>query len=118
MTLTMDSLVIGEQYTVQFWVNESSAVVTPIIPELQYKVVISAGNSVELDRNTTNDGGGVGQFVVGTFTADSTSKTFTFTATDGGMPILNGFQLRKTSTDPAAVTWQTPVAISPGLRMW
>jgi uncharacterized repeat protein (TIGR01451 family) len=112
MTLSMDSLTIGQQYTVQFWVNESSGVINPLVPSTEYSTVIMAGNSVTLDRNSTNDGGGVGQYVVGTFTADSTSKVFTLTATDGGMPILNGFQLRKAGANPAAVTWQTPTAIS------
>ena len=112
MTLEMGSLTVGEQYTVQFWVNESRAIVTPLSPSTEYSTVISAGNSVTLDRNATNDGGGVGQYVVGTFTADSTSKVFTFAATDGGMPILNAFQLRKASADPATLTWQSPSNIS------
>ncbi len=56
-----------------------------------------AGATVTIDYNTNNSNGGVGQFVLGTFTADATSQTIGFigAATSGNPSAqVNGLQLR------------------------
>ena len=65
-TVTVSGLTIGQEYSIQFWANDSRA-------------AISATQTVDgntLDVNTTNADGGVGQWISGTFTADGTSQNF------------------------------------------
>jgi hypothetical protein len=82
MFLTMNGLTIGQTYQAQFWVNDSN-LPAPVLMVIDQKV---------LDANTTDADGGIGQHIIGTFTADSTSQTFVaFGEPDG---LLNGFQLR------------------------
>lgn len=96
--LILDGLTVGETYKVQLWVNESEPVVNPILPDTEYRALISADlDDAIVDRNTTNANGGTGQFVIGTFTANSPSKVLRFSAQDGGYPVLNAFQLRTSS---------------------
>jgi hypothetical protein len=64
----------------------------------------AATNSVTLSANTSGSqsgpgpgvDGGIGQYAVGTFTADSTSLSITFNgpALTSSQPLINGFQLR------------------------
>lgn len=91
LTLTLSGLTIGLVYQFQWWVDDSRAA----IPNRQ--TISTATNSVSLDHNIQDAEGGVGQFAIGTFTADATSQviTFTGTATGGGAaPQINAFQLR------------------------
>jgi len=87
-TITLKNLAVGGNYLVQIWINDSridggrTAVVTS-----------SGGNSVTLDYNDTNIKGGVGQFAIGTFTADATTQTFTITGSASSQ--LNAIQLRE-----------------------
>ena len=65
-TVTVSGLTNGQEYSIQFWANDSRA-------------AISATQTVDgntLDVNTTNADGGVGQWISGTFTADGTSQNF------------------------------------------
>ena len=50
-----------------------------------------------LRGNVESVSGGLGQFAIGTFTADATSEAITFGAPDGsnGYALLNAFQLRQ-----------------------
>jgi hypothetical protein len=54
------------------------------------------GSSTVLDYNTTEAVGGVGQFAIGTFTADSTSQVLGFSSPTE-TPQLNGLSLRVTA---------------------
>jgi hypothetical protein len=86
MFLTMSNLTVGQAYQVQFWVSDSNPPVPPLIV-IDQKV---------LDANSTDAAGGLGQFLVGTFTADSTSQQFVaFGQPDA---LLNAFQLRSVDT--------------------
>jgi hypothetical protein len=69
----------------------------------------AAVNSVVLSSNTTDTDGGVGQFAIGTFTADATSEAITFSGVSGVSPVLNGLQLR--DLGPAPVPEPTTVAL-------
>ena len=90
LTLTISGLTGGQQYEFQWWLNDS------ISPNSGFLTTATATNSVSLDDNTTNAIGGVGQFVIGTFTAaPGGNETITFTGTDPTQaPTINAFQLR------------------------
>ena len=89
LTLTLASLTSGTPYVFQAWVNDSrniGAVWTRT-------VTVTSGNvSGALDFNVGNADGGLGQYVVGTFTADSTSQVFTFQGDSSTQ--IQAFQLR------------------------
>lgn len=85
-SLTMTGLTIGMQYQFQWWANNSS-------DQFSYPTTATAGNSVELDSNADHAQGGLGQFALGTFTADSTTEVINFTISEVGF--LNAFQLRE-----------------------
>ena len=91
VSLTLNGLTIGLVYQFQWWVDDSRAAV----PDRQ--TISTATNSVSLDHNVQNAEGGVGQFAIGTFTANATSQVITFTGTATGgsaAPQINAFQLR------------------------
>jgi hypothetical protein len=90
LTLTLNNLSINQAYLVQLWVNFSDLTV----PATE---TIAAGNSAVLYYNTTSTLGGLGQFVVGTFTADSPTQSITLTALFNPIfpcAVLNAVQLR------------------------
>jgi hypothetical protein len=87
ITMTISGLTIGAQYQFQLWSNLSS-------DSFNYQLTATAGNSVTLDSNSARAAGGLGQWVIGSFTADATAQTITF-AGDGDGGALNAFQLRQ-----------------------
>jgi hypothetical protein len=90
LTLSISGLTLGQQYQFEFWVNGSNTAGTD-----NFRTIASATNSVSLDDNTTNAVGGVGQFVIGTFTAGSSSEIITFNGVDSTQaPTINAFELR------------------------
>jgi hypothetical protein len=91
ISLTITGLTLGQHYEFQWWVNASQYNGTGS----GFRTTASAPLSVSLDDNTSNAIGGVGQTVVGTFTAGDTSEIITFTGTDSTQaPTINAFQLR------------------------
>ncbi|MFM8783697.1 MAG: hypothetical protein ACKOFI_00695 [Phycisphaerales bacterium] len=100
ITVTLGNLASGTQYQLQVWVNNSSNGSVPNTGDPISSVILGSGaNQVTLDANTTNSAGGVGQFVLGTFTASGSSQTFTLNGS-GGMPVINAFQLRDLTPIP------------------
>jgi len=99
ITITLGGLTVGNQYQLQVWSNNSGngtgAYSTPIANTLVSSVVT-------LDANTTNAAGGVGQYVLGTFTAATTSMNFTLAGTgaSGASPLINAFQVRDLTAIP------------------
>jgi uncharacterized delta-60 repeat protein len=93
LTLTLNGLVVGRTYQLQWWVNDSRGAVGP-----HRQTTATAGNSIQLQHNAQAAEGGVGQFVIGTFVADATSQDIIFTGQSDGVvsasPQINGFQLR------------------------
>ena len=90
LNLTISGLTAGQVYLVQLWVNYSD--LTSPATE-----TISAVNSTILQYNTTSTVGGVGQFVTGTFTANSSTELITLD--NGAVPpsqatLLNAVQVR------------------------
>jgi autotransporter-associated beta strand protein len=102
LALTLNGLTPGQKYLFEVWTNDSRSNSTRMEK-------VTAGNSVRLAYNSTQVNGGLGQFAIGTFTADnsgSQSITFNPIALPAGLPAsqINGFQLRAI---PTVYTWST-----------
>lgn len=94
ITLTMNNLTVGQIYQYQWWTNTSNGFTNNNF------VTALAGNSVTLSPNTSQAVGGLGQYVIGTFTADSTTQTVSYTGSTSAStsgPVINGFQVRAVS---------------------
>ena len=90
ITLTMSNLVVGQIYQYQWWTNTSG----PNASAADF-VTASAGNRVTLMPNPSGTNGGLGQFAIGVFTADSSTQTVSYDGVTSRVgPVLNGFQLR------------------------
>lgn len=98
ITIALGGLTAGQNYSVQWWTNDSS---------LTYGSLTTASGvtDVTLDPNTTDVLGGVGQYAIGTFTATSGTQTFTLTGSVGSnpafdFPMISGLQLRTAGVTP------------------
>jgi hypothetical protein len=112
MTVLLGGLTVGQQYTFQWWAS-NAAPLPPLIG-----VTAAAANNVTLDSNLTDSAGGLGQFVIGTFTADGVSQSIDFTAASGGSgPLINAFQVRAV---PEPTTYAMALAglACGGFSMW
>jgi MYXO-CTERM domain-containing protein len=90
VTLGMIGLVVGQSYLFQTWASNP-------FDWVGYPLTVTAGNSVSLLPNTSPSGApfaspGLGQYVIGTFTADAPTQSVTFLANE--VSVMNGFQLR------------------------
>ena len=91
VTLTISGLTIGNAYQFEWWTNDSSG-------NASVPTTATAGNSVTLNSTTTPGiPGGVGQFALGTFTADASTQVIAFS---GDLASINGLQLRQTAAVP------------------
>ena len=88
--ITMSGLTVGAKYEFEWWSNDSNG--------FQSLTTATAVNGVSLTTNTTGLNGGVGQFAIGTFTADASSETITFSSSL--QDIISGFDLRETAAVP------------------
>ncbi|MCW1924455.1 autotransporter-associated beta strand repeat-containing protein [Luteolibacter arcticus] len=87
-TVTLNNLIAGHQYAVQFWVGDARG-------STRSETLSSVGgNSVSLAFTTPTSAGGAGQYTIGTFTADAATQAFTVTATGGSIPQMNALQVR------------------------
>ncbi|MDG3005062.1 PEP-CTERM sorting domain-containing protein [Paludisphaera mucosa] len=94
LTLTLDGLAVGQAYEIQIWSNFSDAG--------SRSASLESGGSVDLDWNPSGVDGGLGQFVVGSFVADSASQSIRITGSadfDTGV-LVNGLQLRTAAAVP------------------
>jgi autotransporter-associated beta strand protein len=104
LTLTLTGLTPGQQYRVQFWAADYRGYgnrTSDLTPG-------SSGNYPDLTLYygpTTSLGGST---VVGTFTADSATQSFSLVSSVGTQ--FNAFQLRQ--VNPTIVTWQPPQPIT------
>lgn len=94
-TLSISGLIIGFQYELQVWTNRSGIT-------FNNEVTLTAGNSVALSANPSEMDGGLGQWVIGTFTADAATQSFTFGGDGEVRGLVNGVQLRRL-TQPSGV---------------
>lgn len=99
LSYNLEGLVVGQEYQIQVWSNDSRGYSGSIKGGSIY--ASSGGGSVTLEFSTTNEVGGLGQYAVGTFTADATTQTFSLTAfdtTSGNYNTqINALQLRAVS---------------------
>lgn len=91
ITVTLGGLTDGQDYSVQWWTNDSSKT-------YQSLTTASGVTNVTLNPNTTASLGGLGQYVIGTFTASGTSLDFELTGSVGpdlfNFPMISGLQIR------------------------
>ena len=98
-TITLNGLVIGHNYTVQFWVND---------PRGGYgRTEIIGSTSAKLVYESPNAAGGAGAYAIGTFVADGTSQSFTITGNNATSPStqLNAIQVRDNGYVGAQATY-------------
>lgn len=109
-TVNLNNLTVGKTYLVQFWVLDGRAGATTN----RYETLQGGGGNTVTPRYYIGTGpvGGLGQFVVGVFTADATSQSFTLTpgafggATSSAQ--INAIQVRDLGVLSAASgTWNT-----------
>lgn len=101
ITATLGDLTVGRQYRLQWWTSNARNGIGVINETFATTIAASGSNEVTLDSNSTDSDGGLGQFVIGTFTADSTSQTFTLNSPTGNTsPLINGFQVRLVAPVP------------------
>ncbi len=95
LNLIMSGLIAGVQYQFQLWVNQSS-------DQFSYDNKLTTGTtSVTLYSNDDHAVGGLGEYVLGSFTADSATQNISFSWEEVGY--INGFQLRQIPSGPASV---------------
>jgi len=73
-TVTLNGLTVDHSYSVQIWVNDARST------GAGRSATATGANTVTLDYNNINAQGGVGQYVIGIFVANSTSQAFTLTS--------------------------------------
>jgi hypothetical protein len=106
-TLTMSGLSPGSSYEFEWWLNTTATSVVDVTP--------TAGSSVTLNSNTTAAVGGVGQFAIGTFTADATGQeAVTFSGPGDTNVILDAFELRQLAVPGPVVGAGLPGLIMAG----
>ena len=86
-TVTLNGLTVGNSYSVQIWANDSRG--GPLATRTE---TVTSGNTVTLAYDVIQAGGGVGQYTIGTFVANSTSQTLTLTSSSSVQ--LNAIQVR------------------------
>ena len=114
-TVTLNGLTAGNSYAVQVWVNDSRSGSTATRAET------INGTAVTLDYNNFDALGGVGQFVLGYFTADNTNQSFAMTPnpTSGGAVQVNAISVRdnglpiRTWLGSSSTSWGTAGNWSP-----
>jgi autotransporter-associated beta strand protein len=97
LTVTLNNLTVGKLYAVQVWLDDSRG----SADSRSATLTSTGGNSVALRYNMQNAAGGVGQYTLGTFTADATTQTFTSASTVHA--IFNALQVRDIGTTATPV---------------
>ncbi|MGJ8650147.1 MAG: carbohydrate-binding protein [Opitutaceae bacterium] len=107
-TVVLSGLTIGETYLIQYWAQDADR-------NSFFTTVIDGATNLILDTDAgyATD---FGQFVVGTFTADATTQTFSVSgayngSTDYDRAQLNAIQLRQID-EIDTINWGTPQTIT------
>ena len=109
MGVSVGGLTNGAQYLIQYWVNDSRG------GEPGTRTSLIDGNTLKL--NTTGTAGGLGQYITGTFTADSTTQGFQVTGGVGSVAYANAMQVRLLVV-PEPTQMVSVAAIGAALGMW
>lgn len=95
-TLTLHDLVPDQEYLLQIWVNDSRGTNTVLSGHLGLDITAPTvpGGGITVNYNS-GTAGSLGQYVIGTFTADATTQSFSiYSGGSSGLAILNAYQLR------------------------
>ncbi len=108
-TFSWSGMTPGNTYLIQFWVNDGRTL------QESRSETVTGGANTSAPLSFGSDGSGPGQYIIGTFVADSSrGQTLTLTASSTGAspsPQINLFQVRDITPRPN-VTWKSPVTIS------
>jgi hypothetical protein len=120
MTLAIGGLTVGQTYLFQWWSNDSG-LLGPTHANYTTNAKASGTSSIRgLNDNTsgaTGTPGGLGQFAIGTFVADSATETIVFSGT-ADFPLINAFQVRAVPLPPAVWAGLGMLAGLGGMRWW
>jgi hypothetical protein len=99
----LTGLTQGHTYEVQFWVDDSRSRESRGDFWFRQLTLDNSGDpAIVVDYNVTDTDGDVGQFIIGTFTADATEEQLISFVS--GAPQLNAIQLRTTAIpEPATI---------------
>jgi hypothetical protein len=100
ITMEFLGLTNGRTYQIQWWSNISSS--ASLAAQSHTKAVGST--EVTLNPNTDNATGGVGQFVLGTFTADASGGVSLRFENVNQFSVINAFQIRDVTAVPEPST--------------
>lgn len=96
-SFTLSNLVMNQQYELQVWVADYRS-----YPNVRTETITATGDLPSPSLTYLNSGGSVhGQYIIGTFTADATSQTFTMNGNETAM--YNALQLRAIPEPSAAL---------------
>ena len=109
MGVSVGGLTNGAQYLIQFWANDSRG------GEPSTRTVVVGGKTLAV--NTTGTAGGFGQYITGTFTADSTTQSFQSIGGVGSVAYANAMQVRLLAV-PEPTQMVAVAAIGAALGMW
>jgi hypothetical protein len=109
MGVDIGGLTNGAQYLIQFWVNDSRA------DPFATRTSLVGGTSLAV--NTTGTAGGFGQYITGTFTADSTTQSFQSIGGVGSVAYANAMQVRLLAV-PEPTQMVAVAVIGAALGMW
>jgi hypothetical protein len=107
-TLTISGLTVGHQYKFQWWNSDSS--LNNQVFFNPTTAMDALGNSIMLMPNPTSSEGGLGQFAIGTFTADATTEQITFSPSTGVATTVSGLQVRDVT--PAGTAVPEPASLT------
>jgi len=108
---TIGGLTLGQSYLIELWVNDSRNIASVWTRNNTF----SAGNSSgALDFNVQNANGGVGQYTVGTFTADAVTENISVSSNASVQ--LSGYQLRAIPEPSVIGTFALAILVGLWLR--
>ncbi|MGI9176888.1 MAG: PEP-CTERM sorting domain-containing protein [Pirellulales bacterium] len=122
ITGTLGGLTNGQQYQIQWWASNAAQTPGAFGTTMDATVADAATSPVTLDTNTTNTVGGLGQYVLGTFTANGTTQVFTLDGDPTGgdfnkSPLINAFQVRAVP-EPSTCCMALAGLACGGFSMW
>ena len=88
LNFSINGLTTGSQYLIQYWVQDDRN-----FPTVTNRTVDVGGQTLRVNA-TGAASGGLGQFLTGTFTADSATQTFTAIGGTGDVAYANAMQVR------------------------
>lgn len=113
VVLSITGLTVGSNYLFQVWTSVSVTNNPFATSETATLSQTNTSSSVVLDANVGNTPGGLGQYAVGTFQANNTNLSVTFTG-GSSTPVINAFQLRQVSAVPEPASALATAALLAG----